>query len=184
LILGGVFAYLFAGNGAVISHLPWEIPIILFLVPTVIYGWLTLKEDFPQSEASSAGVSLGDMLRELASPILLLLFVLHALVGYVELGTDAWITNIMENVISGNAILLFVYTSALMFVLRFFAGPIVERINPIGLLMVSAALGATGLYLLGSVNTGALILLAATIYGLGKTFLWPTMLGVVGERFP
>ena len=184
LILGGVFAYLFAGNGAVISHLPWEIPIILFLVPTVIYGWLTLKEDFPQSEASSAGVSLGDMLRELASPILLLLFVLHALVGYVELGTDAWITNIMENVISGNAILLFVYTSALMFVLRFFAGPIVERINPIGLLMVSAALGATGLYLLGSVSTGALILLAATIYGLGKTFLWPTMLGVVGERFP
>ncbi|MCP4815126.1 MAG: MFS transporter, partial [Planctomycetaceae bacterium] len=90
----------------------------------------------------------------------------------------------MENVISGNAILLFVYTSALMFVLRFFAGPIVERINPIGLLMVSAALGATGLYLLGSVSTGLLILMAATIYGLGKTFLWPTMLGVVGERFP
>jgi hypothetical protein len=25
---------------------------------------------------------------------------------------------------------------------------------------------------------------AGTIYGLGKTFLWPTMLGVVGERFP
>ncbi len=24
----------------------------------------------------------------------------------------------------------------------------------------------------------------ATIYGVGKTFLWPTMLGVVGERFP
>ena len=38
----------------------------------------------------------------------------------------------MDNVISGKAILLFVYTSALMFVLRFFAGPIVERINPIG----------------------------------------------------
>ena len=184
LILGGVFAYLFAGDSAAIIHLRWEIPIILFLAPTVIYGWLTLKEEFPQSESSSAGISLGDMLRELASPILLLLFVLHALVGYVELGTDAWITNIMENVISGNAILLFVYTSALMFVLRFFAGPIVERINPIGLLMVSAALGATGLYLLGSVSTGILILLAATIYGLGKTFLWPTMLGVVGERFP
>lgn len=184
LILGGVFAYLFAGSGAFITQLRWEIPIILFLVPTLIYGWLTLKEEFPQSEASSAGISLGDMLRELASPILLLLFVLHALVGYVELGTDAWITNIMENVISGNAILLFVYTSALMFVLRFFAGPIVERINPIGLLMVSAALGALGLYLLGSVTTGVLILLAATIYGLGKTFLWPTMLGVVAERFP
>lgn len=184
LILGGVFAYLFAGSGAAITQLRWEIPIILFLIPTLIYGWLTLKEEFPQSEASSAGISLRDMLVELASPILLLLFVLHALVGYVELGTDAWITNIMENVISGKAILLFVYTSTLMFILRFFAGPIVERINPIGLLMISAALGALGLYLLGSVTTGALILVAATIYGLGKTFLWPTMLGVVGERFP
>jgi hypothetical protein len=29
-----------------------------------------------------------------------------------------------------------------------------------------------------------MILVAATIYGLGKTFFWPTMLGVVAERFP
>ena len=71
-----------------------------------------------------------------------------------------------------------------MFILRFFAGPIVERINPVGLLFISAILGCAGLYLLGSVDTGIMILAAATIYGLGKTFLWPTMLGVVGERFP
>ena len=29
-----------------------------------------------------------------------------------------------------------------------------------------------------------MILLAATIYGIGKTFFWPTMLGLVAERFP
>jgi hypothetical protein len=29
-----------------------------------------------------------------------------------------------------------------------------------------------------------MILVAATIYGLGKTFFWPTMLGLVAERFP
>ena len=28
------------------------------------------------------------------------------------------------------------------------------------------------------------LLLAATVYGCGKTFFWPTMLGVVSERFP
>jgi MFS family permease len=124
------------------------------------------------------------MLAEFAQPVLLMLFLLHAMVGYVELGTDSWITDIMKATIQGNALLLFIYTSAIMFVLRFFAGPIVERINPLGLLFVSACLGAIGLYSLGSSTTGMAILASATIYGLGKTFLWPTMLGVVGERFP
>jgi MFS family permease len=84
-------------------------------------------------------------------------------------------------------VLLLVYTAGLMFVLRFFAGPIVERINPLGLLFVSAVLACIGLYTMGEVLAGSAgwwLLVAATIYGVGKTFFWPTMLGVVGERFP
>lgn len=184
LIIGGTLAYLFCGRNAAIVHFRWEITIALFLVPTLIYGIIMLKEQFPLSEARAAGVSFGTMMSQFASPILLLLLCLHALVGYVELGTDSWITNIMNNVIAGNAMLLFIYTSGLMFVLRFFAGPIVERINPVGLLFASAILGACGLYWLGSTTSGLTIVAAATVYGLGKTFLWPTMLGVVGERFP
>jgi MFS family permease len=195
LVLGGLLAYCFVGEKALITQLRWEIPMSLFLIPTVIYGLIMLRERFPHSEAKAAGVSLGTMVLELASPILLLLFFLHACVGYVELGTDSWITDIMKAVIGNNAFLLFVYTSTLMFVLRFFAGPIVERINPVGLLFVSACLGCIGLYWLGivteipesgeiAVMQGVLIVLAATTYGIGKTFLWPTMLGVVGERFP
>jgi len=90
----------------------------------------------------------------------------------------------MQNVIQGNAFLLFIYTSALMFVLRFFAGPIVHKINPLGLLFVSAVLAVIGLFALGSFTTGFAIVVAATIYGVGKTFFWPTMLGVVSEQFP
>ena len=90
----------------------------------------------------------------------------------------------MNNVLPGRAMLLFVYTAGLMFVLRFFAGPIVARINPLGLLCVSSVLAGFGLYMLGNTKTGIAILAAVTIYGLGKTFLWPTMLGVVSERFP
>lgn len=184
LILGAILAYMFVGKGATVQHLRWEIPMAFFLIPTLAYGIITLKERFPRSEVNLAGVSTGEMLLQFASPVLLFLLVLHAMVGYVELGTDSWITNIMNNVIPGNALLLFIYTSAIMFVLRFFAGPIVERINPIGLLFLSAIMGATGLYLLSIGNTGGTVLLAATVYGVGKTFLWPTMLGVAGERFP
>ena len=81
-------------------------------------------------------------------------------------------------------LLLFVYTSGLMFALRFFAGPIVERISPLGLLAVSALLGFIGLQLLGSATTIYMCIVAATVYAFGKTFLWPTMLAVVSERFP
>ncbi len=184
LILGGLLAYVFCGPGAAVNHLRWEIPMSFFLIPTLIYGFLALPERFPISEARAAGVSFGQMLTQLAAPLLLFLFLIHAMVGYVELGTDSWITNIMNNVIAGRALLLFVYTSGIMFVLRFFAGPIVEHINPLGLLFVSAVLGCCGLFWLGSATTGIAIVLAATTYGVGKTFLWPTMLGVVGERFP
>jgi len=184
LILGALMAYLFVGKGAVVTQLNWEVSMCFFLIPVALYGLVVLKEKFPVSDVKAAGISFVQMLREFAAPMLLFLFVLHAMVGYVELGTDSWITNIMNNVISGKALLLFIYTSAIMFVLRFFAGPIVERINPVGLLCVSSVLGAVGLYALGSAETGVVIVIAATTYGVGKTFLWPTMLGVVGERFP
>ena len=87
--------------------------------------------------------------------------------------------------------MLFVWTSGLMFILRFFAGPIVHRISPLGLLLCSAMLGCIGLLLLGqmfdsfsSLNTLWFLLIAATVYGCGKTFFWPTMLGVVSSASP
>lgn len=184
LIVGGVIAYFFASSDAKIIHLPWEFLIALYLIPTVLYGYLVFRREFPLSEARAAGIPYLEMVKEFAAPVLLLLLLLHVGIGYVELGTDSWIVNIMQNVIQGNAFLLFIYTSALMFVLRFFAGPIVHKINPLGLLFVSAVLAVIGLFALGSFTTGFAIVVAATIYGVGKTFFWPTMLGVVSEQFP
>lgn len=124
----------------------------------------------------------------LGSLLIAFIYLMHALVGYVELGTDSWINNISARVLRDEttALLAFVWTNGLMFTLRFFAGPIVHRINPVGLLLVSALLGVLGLYLLGQpfTNTVWLWVGAVTIYGLGKTFYWPTLLGVISERFP
>jgi hypothetical protein len=132
------------------------------------------------------------MLLQFVSPILLMLLFLHALVGYVELGTDSWITNITDKIMESPklATLLFMWTSGLMFILRFFAGPIVHKISPLGLLFASAVVACTGLLLLsqapatmGWLSVG-FCFIAATVYGFGKTFFWPTMLGVASERFP
>jgi len=184
LIIGGIFAACFVGGGAFVTKLQWEIPMALFLVPTLIYGVIVLKEKFPESEAKAAGVSFGEMVGQFASPLLLFLLVLHACVGYVELGTDSWISKITESILTGQGLILFIYASSIMFVLRFFAGPIVEKINPVGLLVMSASLGSLGLYLIGSSEAAVMVWISMTIYALGKTFLWPTMLGVVGDRFP
>lgn len=122
------------------------------------------------------------------SLLIAFLYLMHALVGYVELGTDSWITNIASRVLKSetNAQLAFIWTNALMFTLRFFAGPIVHKINPIGLLLVSAICGTLGLAMLGMPFTDSIwpYMAAVTVYGLGKTFYWPTLLGVISERFP
>lgn len=178
MIIGSLLGLFLAGK------ISWEIQLGLYIIPTVIYIGMILKEKFPESEAAAAGVSFVDMLKEFVAPMLVFLLVLHAMIGYVELGTDAWIANIMNEALSGRGLFILLYTSTLMFILRFFAGPIVHRINPLGLLFLSAVLATVGLYSLGSFTGVAAIMVAATIYGCGKTFFWPTMLGVVSERYP
>ncbi|MEW6159179.1 MAG: MFS transporter [Verrucomicrobiota bacterium] len=183
LIIGGLLSYLMAErDGQVLVR--WEIQWLIFVIPVVMYGWLMFGQSFPVSEARAAGIGFGEMLKEFAQPVLVALVVLHALVGYVELGTDSWIANLMSSIASMQGILVLVYTSGIMFVLRFFAGPIVHKISPLGLLFACSALAVIGLYWLGSSTAGISVFLAATIYGVGKTFFWPTMLGVVSERFP
>lgn len=167
-----------------IGRVRWEIVLALYLIPTLIYVLMMVKEKFPESEAAAAGVKFVDMVKEFAAPMLLFLLVLHVCIGYVELGTDSWIVNIMDTVLGGKGLFILLYTSILMFVLRFFAGPIVHRINPLGLLFVSAVVAAVGLYSLGSLAGAVTVMIAATIYGAGKAFFWPTMLAVVSERFP
>jgi MFS family permease len=193
LILGAliVLGFDYIGQIPSIGHIPWEVLMAIFLIPTLIYGVMMLPRTFPHSEAKAAGIPFATMLLEFASPILLFLLLLHAMVGYVELGTDSWITNITGTILKNPnyGVMLFIWTSGLMFILRFCAGPIVHKISPLGLLFCSAVLGCCGLTMLGmGPTTGAYVILfyilAATVYGCGKTFFWPTMLGVISERFP
>lgn len=191
LVLGSLASAFMAertnSSGEVISAaVNWKIQMSLFLIPVAVYGVMLLGQKFPKSHVAEAGVTFGQMVKTVFAPLMLVLIVAQALVGYVELGTDSWISKITGSIMASptNGLMLFAYTSMLMFILRFFAGPIVHRISPIGLLLVSAILGFTGLQLLGAATSIVLCVVAATIYALGKTFLWPTMLAVVSERFP
>ncbi len=109
------------------------------------------------------------------------------LLATTELGTDSWISAIMQVVLNSptKGTLFLVYTSTIMFLLRFFAGPIVHRISPLGLLAVCSVIACGGLlWLSGAGSSGAMLFLGATVYGCGKSFFWPTTLGVVSEQYP
>ncbi|MDA0658425.1 MAG: hypothetical protein O3C60_06240 [Planctomycetota bacterium] len=121
------------------------------------------------------------------SILLFILFLAHAMVGAVELGTDGWIQNITGNILtSSEGKFLFVFTSIVMFALRFCAHFIEKNLglSPIGILLVCAVLACVGLNMTSRVTTFSAALVALTVYGIGKTFFWPTMLAVASDRFP
>jgi hypothetical protein len=123
----------------------------------------------------------------IGSILLFVLFVTHALVGAVELGTDGWIQNITGNILTpAQGKILFVFTSLLMFSLRFCADFIEKslKVSPIGLLFICATLAVIGLRMVSGIDTFAGAMVALAVYAIGKTFFWPTMLAVVGDRFP
>jgi MFS family permease len=164
--LGGILAF-FTGNtffaSTAWSALAWGVALVLVLIVGV-------KTSF----------AIGSLL-------LFVLFVTHALVGAVELGTDGWIQNITGNILTpAQGKILFVFTSLLMFALRFCAD-FIERnlkVSPIGLLFLCSLLAVIGLRMVSGIETFAGAMIALGVYAVGKTFFWPTMLAVVGDRFP
>lgn len=120
-------------------------------------------------------------------PLFIFMLLIMVPLATTELGTDSWITSLMTPPmmkIGLPGVTVLIYTSIIMMILRFSAGSIVHRISPLGLLACAATVAALGLIFLSKAEGAIMILLAATIYGLGKTFFWPTMLGVVAEQSP
>jgi MFS family permease len=123
----------------------------------------------------------------IGSVLLFVLFITHALVGAVELGTDGWIQNITGNLFnSEQGKWLFIFTSAIMFGLRFCAQWIEKtlKLSPVALLFVCSVLAFIGLQLAGGMSTLMIAFGALGLYAVGKTFFWPTMLAVASDRFP
>ncbi|MBL9115676.1 MAG: MFS transporter [Verrucomicrobiaceae bacterium] len=155
-----------------------------------------IAKAFAPDSAKAIGYGIGGVLlivvavitkASLGSFMLFVLFVTHALVGAVELGTDGWIQNITGNLFtSEQGKYLFIWTSAIMFGLRFCAHWIETKLklSPVGLLLVCAITAFVGLNLASGMQTFSMALIALGIYAVGKTFFWPTMLAVIGDRYP
>jgi MFS family permease len=188
LIVGGLAAVAMTK----FFNAPWQLKLMLIAVPATVYLAMALSMKYPQSERVTSNVSTADMWKEATRPLFLLLFVCMWMTAATEMGPDQWFPRVMGALVpqlspeAGSGVLFLVYTAGLMFVIRMW-GSAVSHKSPLGTLMVSSALAGLGLYWLGSLDssTSAVVALtAATIFGIGKTFLWPTMIGVTSELFP
>jgi MFS family permease len=162
----------------------WQVKMGLILIPTVLYGFLFIGQSFPVTERVASGVSSGEMYREALRPMFLLWGFCMILTASTELGPQGWQNTVLSKTAKMSGTWILVYTSTLMFLLRHFAGPLAHRLSPVGMLTGSSLLSAIGLFALSFAFDGTTALLAATIYGLGIVYFWPTMLGVTAERFP
>lgn len=192
LIIGGLLAYgISQALGVAPAPVPsdattlsWKLKWATVVIAAVVYLVLTLGQKFPPTERVESGVSNKEMLSAATSPMFLILLFCMCLTAITELGPDQWVGSVLTDTVGIQGILFLVYTSGLMFVLRVFAGKFIHALSPMGMLLGAAALSCLGLLALSYSFSAGAALLAATIFGFGKAFFWPTMLGVANERHP
>ncbi len=156
----------------------------LILIPALVYGVLVTGIQFPKTERSAAGVANATMYLQAIHPGFLLLFFCMLLTAATELGPAQWMETVLQETCKMSGTLVLVYISGLMFVMRFFAGPLAHKINPIGILCLSSIFSCIGLLGLSIAKQPVVAYAAATIFAVGVCYYWPTMLGVVAEQYP
>ena len=180
IVVGGLLGVAITG-----MDLPWELNMLVLMLPALVLAWMVATSVFPVTERVAAGVSYSEMFGELLKrPLFWVFWVCMYLTAAAELAPGQWVNISLSNIVGMQGILLLVYVSALMFVMRHFAGPIVARISSVGLMFVSCLAAGIGLYLLSLADSPLLAFGAATVWGAGVCYLWPTMLAIVAERFP
>jgi MFS family permease len=180
IVVGGLLGVAISAFG-----LSWKLNMFVLLLPGLVLAWLVWSSVFPVTERVAAGISYTEMLSELLRrPLFWVFWLCMYLTAAAELAPGQWVNISLSNVVGMQGILLLVYVSALMFVMRHFAGPIVKRISSVGLMFCSCLAAGIGLYLLSIATSPLPAFAAATVWGVGVCYLWPTMLAITSERFP
>ena len=164
------------------TGMDWHIQMALMLIPTLIYGYLFYQLEFPVTERVASGVSDGQMYQACLQPLFLFMIVCMFGTAITELFTGQWIEVLLKSV-NSNAILILTVTAIIMVIGRGLAEPVVKKLSPSGVLLISAILATIGMYVIGH-SSGNTIFLGAVLFGMGVCYFWPTMLGFVAENMP
>jgi MFS family permease len=179
LIIGGLAGLALDAMGA-----SWQVKLGTTLLPAITFLVLTIGTKFPPTERAASGIPASKMFTEMLRPMFLVWFFSMFLTAASELAPGQWVDIALTRTVGMRGIWLLIYVSGLMFVMRHFAGRAAHKLSPVGLLWVSCLLASMGLLLLSVANSPITGLLAATVWGTGVCYMWPTMLASSNERFP
>ncbi len=179
LVIGGL-----AGLWLSETQLNLGMKLAIVAIPAVVVLVMALGVRYPPTERAASGASTASMFKELANPLFIVLFLSMFLTAASELAPGSWVDLALSRTVGMRGIVLLVYVSGLMFLMRHFAGPLVHKLSPIGVLWFSSLGAALGLVALSYADSPVMGLLAATLWGTGVCYMWPTMLATASERFP
>ena len=177
---GGIVVGALISKAMTDAGLGWQLQISVMLIPAVLYGVMAFKQEFPKSSALKA--STRDNVKALFSPLFIFMAICMTLTTTAELGTQQWIERIL-GASGASPMLIMALITGLMAVGRYFAGPVIHRLNPVGVLLFSAVVATAGIYAM-SIATGSMVYIAAIVFAIGVMYFWPTMVGFVAENIP
>lgn len=181
---GGIVIGCLLGYAMSYFHAGWQVKTGVLFIPTLIYGFMFVGLKLPPTERVQSGVSTGAMFKEALRPLFIIWMFCMILTAGTELGTNQWIGEMMKMSGIQSGILLLAWVSFVMLIGRSFAGPVVHKLSPSGLLVSSAIIATIGLTALSMAKSATMAFVAATIFSVGICYFWPTMLGVTSERHP
>ncbi len=177
---GGIVIGALATNFMNSLGLGWQLKIAIMIVPTLIYGFMFFKALFPKSENIDTDTS--NNIKSLFSLLFIFIAICMTLTATTELGTQQWLQPLLEK--SGaSPMLILAMVTGIMAVGRYFAGPIVHKLNPIGVLFMSAIVSTVAIYMMSIVD-GTMLYGASILFAFGVCYFWPTMIGFVSEYMP
>lgn len=178
IVIGAVIGFLMGQMG-----LDWRLQCAIILLPALAYGWMFYGQAFPRTERVESGVSDSEMFNAVfANPLFYFMAACMVLTANTELSTGQWIDALLKST-GVQPLLVLAFINGVMALGRFYAGPVVHRLNPAGMLLGSSVIAAIGLYLLSHAQ-GPGIWGAALVFAVGVCYFWPTMLGFVAEYIP
>lgn len=161
----------------------WQLKLAVMFIPLFIYGYLFFGQQFPKTDNELGKSSTADNLKAIfTSPLYWLMLVCMTLTATTELGTTSWVERILGNSGAQPLVILFLVTG-LMAIGRYFAGPIIHKLNITGVLLISAVISAVSIVLL-STGTGSIVYIYAILFAIGVCYFWPTMISFVAEYLP
>lgn len=177
---GGIVIGSLVSAGMTQLGLGWEAQVATMLIPTAIYGVMMLGFEFPELESEVDSTS--GNLKALINPIYIFLAVCMTMTAVSEFGPGQWINQILS-ASGASPMLILALITGIMALGRFYAGPLVHRLSPPGVLFVSAILTSLGLFLMTQLQ-GSSVYFAAVVFAFGITYFWPTMIGCTSEYTP